>query len=145
MNGHWNSRSSTICSNVVVNPNKEITDKTFSLPAGTRFNAGENADGAPLYYSLTEKSYIVPTTIKSARTIFPQGSKIITAPLALDGSENNILFSTTNPANAPQELGWALSSPMLSLAASVDRPLAHNCRTKQEQKQSLHWLCLARK
>jgi len=101
---------------VVVNPNKEITDKTFSLPAGTRFNAGENADGAPLYYSLTEKSYIVQTTIKSARTIFPQGSKIIIAPLALDGTENNTLFSTTNPANAPQELGWALSSPMLSLA-----------------------------
>lgn len=101
---------------VVVNPNKEITDKTFSLPVGTRFDAGENADGAPLYYSLTEKSYIVPATIKSARTIYPQDGKIITAPLALDGTENNTLFSTTNPANAPQELGWALSSPMLSLA-----------------------------
>ena len=101
---------------VVVNPNKEVTRKTFSLPAGTRFSAGENADGTPIYYSLTEKSYIVSTTIKSARTIFPQGRRIITAPLALDGTENNILFSTTNPANAPQELGWALSSPMLSLA-----------------------------
>ena len=101
---------------VVVNPNKEVTRKTFSLRAGTRFSAGENADGTPLYYSLTEKSYIVPTSIKSARTIFPQGRRIITAPLALDGTENNILFSTTNPANAPQELGWALSSPMLSLA-----------------------------
>lgn len=101
---------------VVVNPSKEVTRKTFSLPAGTRFSAGENADGTPIYYSLTEKSYIVSTTIKSARTIFPQGRRIITAPLALDGTENNILFSTTNPANAPQELGWALSSPMLSLA-----------------------------
>lgn len=100
---------------VVVNPNKEVTRKTFSLPAETRFNAGENADGAPLYYSLTEKSYVVPTIIKSARTLFPQGRRIITAPLALDGTENNILFSTTNPANAPQELGWALSSPMLAL------------------------------
>ena len=100
---------------VVVNPNNEVTRKTFSLPAETRFNAGENADGAPLYYSLTEKSYVVPTTIKSARTLFPQGRRIITAPLALDGTENNILFSTTNPANAPQELGWALSSPMLAL------------------------------
>lgn len=101
---------------VVVKPNKELVQKTFSLPAGTRFNAGENADGTPLYYSLTEKSFIVPTTIKSARAMFPQGRRIITAPLALDGTENNILFSTTNPANAPQELGWALSSPMLSLA-----------------------------
>ena len=101
---------------VVVNPSKEVTRKTFSLPAGTRFSAGENADGTPIYYSLTEKSYIVSTTIKSARTIFPQGRRIITAPLAIDGTENNILFSTTNPANAPQELGWALSSPMLSLA-----------------------------
>lgn len=100
---------------VVVNPNKEVTRKTFSLPAGTRFNAGEKADGTPLYYSLAEKSYIVPTTIKSACTLFPQGRRIITAPLALDGTENNILFSTTNPANAPQELGWALSSPMLAL------------------------------
>ena len=101
---------------VVVNPNKEVTRKTFSLRAGTRFSAGENADGTPIYYSLTEKSYIVSTTIKSARTIFPQGRRTITAPLALDGTENNTLFSTTNPANAPQELGWALSSPMLSLA-----------------------------
>ena len=101
---------------VVVNPNKDVTRKTFSLPAGTRFSAGENADGTPLYYSLTEKSYIVPTTIKSARTLFLQGRKIITASLALDGTENNTLFSTTNPVNAQQELGWALSSPMLSLA-----------------------------
>lgn len=101
---------------VVVNPNKEVTRKTFSLPARTRFNAGENADGTPLYYSLAEKSYIVPITIKSACTIFPQGRRIITAPLALDGTENNTLFSTTNPANRHRELGWALSSPMLSLA-----------------------------
>ena len=101
---------------IVVNPNKDVTRKTFSLPAGTRFNAGENADGDPLYYSLTEKSYIVPTTIKSVRTIFPQRRKIITAPLALDSTDNNTLFSTTNPANTQQELGWALSSPMFSLA-----------------------------
>ena len=101
---------------VVVKPNKELVQKTFSLPAGTRFNAGENADGAPLYYSLTEKSYIVPTIIKSARTMFPQGRRIITAPLALDSTDNNTLFSTTNPANTHQELGWALSSSMLSLA-----------------------------
>lgn len=94
---------------IVVNPNKDVTRKTFSLPAGTRFNAGENADGDPLYYSLTEKSYIVPTTIKSVRTIFPQRRKIITAPLALDSTDNNTLFSTTNPANTQQELGWALS------------------------------------
>lgn len=101
---------------VVVNPNKEVTRKTFSLPARTRFNAGENADGAPLYYSLTEKSYIVPTTIKSARALFPQGRRIITAPLALNGTDSNTLFSTANPANARLELGWALSSPMLSLS-----------------------------
>lgn len=101
---------------VVVNPNKEITDKTFSLPGGTRFNAGENADGTHLYYSLTEKSYIVPTTIKSARALFPQGRRFITVPLALDGTDSNTLFSTANPVNTQQELGWALSSPMLSLS-----------------------------
>lgn len=101
---------------VVVYPNKEVTRKTFSLPAQTRFNAGENADGAPLYYSLTEKSYIVPTTIKSARVLFPQGRRIITAPFALDGTDSNTLFSTANPVNTQQELGWALSSPMLSLS-----------------------------
>lgn len=101
---------------VVVKPNKEVTRKTFSLPAGTRFNAGENADGTSLYYSLTEKSYIVPTTIKSVRALFPQGRRIVTAPLTLDGTDNNTLFSTTNPANTQQELGWALSSPMFSLA-----------------------------
>lgn len=101
---------------VVINPNKGIIHKNFSLPAGTRFSAGENVDGTPLYYSLTEKSYIVPTTIKSARTIFPQGRRIITAPIALDGTGNSTLYSTANPANRQQELGWALSSPMFSLA-----------------------------
>lgn len=101
---------------VVVNPNKDVTRKTFSLPTGTRFNAGENADGTPLYYSLTEKSYIVPTSIKSARALFPQGRRIITVPLALDGTDSNTLFSTANPVNTQQELGWALSSPMLSLS-----------------------------
>lgn len=101
---------------VVVNPNKEVTRKTFSLPARTQFNAGENADGTPLYYSLTEKSYIVPTTIKSARALFPQDRRIITAPLALDGTDSNTLFSTANPVNTQQELGWALSSPMFSLS-----------------------------
>ena len=101
---------------VVVNPNKDVIHKTFSLPAGTRFSAGENANGTLLYYSLTEKSYIVPTSIKSARTIFPQGRRIITAPLALDGTDSNTLFSTANPVNTQQELGWALSSPMLSLS-----------------------------
>ena len=101
---------------VVVNPNKEVTRKTFSLPAGIRFSAGENADGTHLYYSLTEKSYIVPTIIKSARALFPQGRRIITAPLALDGTDSNTLFSTANPVNTQQELGWALSSPMLSLS-----------------------------
>ena len=101
---------------VVINPNKEVTRKTFSLPAGTRFSAGENADGTPLYYSLTEKSYIVPTTIKSARALFPQSRRFITVPLALDGTESNTLFLTANPVNIQQELGWALSSPMLSLS-----------------------------
>lgn len=101
---------------VVVNPNKELTRRTFSLPAGTRFSAGESADGTPLYYSLTEKSYIVPTTVRSVRTLFPQGRKIITTPIALDPAESNTLFSDANPANTQQELGWALSSPMLSLA-----------------------------
>lgn len=100
---------------VVVKPNKELVQKTFPLPAGTRFNAGENADGTPLYYSLTEKSFIVPTTIKSARAMFPQGRRIITAPLALNGTDSNTLFSSTNLSNTQQELGWALSSPMLSL------------------------------
>lgn len=100
---------------VVVKPNKELVQKTFSLPAGTRFNAGENADGTPLYYSLTEKSFIVPTTIKSVRAMFPQGRRIITAPLALNGTDSYTLFSSTNLSNTQQELGWALSSPMLSL------------------------------
>lgn len=112
---------------VVVKPNKELVQKTFSLPAGTRFNAGENADGTPLYYSLTEKSFIVPTTIKSARAMFPQGRRIITAPLALNGTDSNTLFSSTNLSNTQQELGWALSSPMLSL-------------TEGERKVSLYFM-----
>lgn len=40
---------------VVLSPNKEMVNKTFSLPMGTRFVAGESTEGNTLYYSLAEK------------------------------------------------------------------------------------------
>lgn len=43
---------------VVLSPNKEMVNKTFSLPMGTRFVAGESTEGNTLYYSLAEKAYV---------------------------------------------------------------------------------------
>ena len=43
---------------VVLSPNKEMENKTFSLPMGTRFVAGESTEGNTLYYSLAEKAYV---------------------------------------------------------------------------------------
>lgn len=63
---------------VVLSPNKEMVNKTFSLPMGTRFAAGVSMDENVQYYSLTEKAYVMPTVLKSAHTLFQQGTKIIT-------------------------------------------------------------------
>ena len=101
---------------VVLSPNKEMVNKTFSLPMGTRFVAGESTEGNTLYYSLAEKAYVVPTILESAHTLFLQGTTVITAPIALEGKDNSVLFKNNNPANKQQELGWAIASPMLLLA-----------------------------
>lgn len=43
---------------VILHPNTEKVNKTFSLPMGTRFVAGESTEGNTLYYSLAEKAYV---------------------------------------------------------------------------------------
>ena len=43
---------------VILHPNTEMINKTFSLPMGTRFVAGESTEGNTLYYSLAEKAHI---------------------------------------------------------------------------------------
>ena len=93
-----------------------MVNKTFSLPMGTRFVAGESTEGNALYYSLKEKAYVIPTILESAHTMFQQGTRVITAPIALEGKDNSVLFKNNNPANEQQELGWAIASPMLLLA-----------------------------
>ena len=35
-----------------------MVNKTFSLPMGTRFVAGESTEGNTQYYSLAEKAYV---------------------------------------------------------------------------------------
>lgn len=44
---------------VILHPNTEMVNKTFSLPMGTRFVAGESTEGNALYYSLKEKAYVL--------------------------------------------------------------------------------------
>ena len=48
---------------VVLSPNKEMVNKTFSLPMGTRFVAGESTEGNTQYYSLAEKAYVPLSSI----------------------------------------------------------------------------------
>lgn len=43
---------------VILHPNTEMVNKTFSLSMGTRFVAGESTEGNTLYYSLAEKAYV---------------------------------------------------------------------------------------
>ena len=43
---------------VILHPNTEMVNKTFSLPMGTRFVAGESTEGNTQYYSLAEKAYV---------------------------------------------------------------------------------------
>lgn len=101
---------------VVLSPNKEMVNKTFSLPMGTRFVAGESTEGNTQYYSLAEKAYVIPTILESAHTLFLQGTRVIITSIALDGKDNSMLFKNNNPANKQQELGWAIASTMLLLA-----------------------------
>ena len=75
----------------------QMVNKTFSLPMGTRFVAGESTEGNTLYYSLKEKAYVVPTILESVHTMFLQGTRVITAPIALEGKDNGVLFKNNNP------------------------------------------------
>ncbi len=95
---------------VIVKPNPEHSNKTFSLPEGTRFPAGDN-----LYYSLSEKSYVIPTVLNSVYTLFKQNNNIVTAPVSIAGDETMPLFAPDNQANRPLQFGWALSSHILTL------------------------------
>lgn len=102
---------------IVIEPNRTRRAETFPLPKGTRFIAGQNADGFDLLYATTEKAYIVPAHIHSVHTLFSKENRLHKTSLPAGEQPDNDfpLFDTENPATA-LEHGWMLASRSLVLS-----------------------------
>lgn len=103
---------------IVIEPDRTRKAETFPLPKGTRFIAGQNADGSDLLYATTEKAYIVPAHIHSVHTLFSKESRLHKAPLLTGERQGNDfpLFDAENPAATALEHGWMLASRSLVLS-----------------------------
>ncbi len=103
---------------IVIEPDRTRKAETFPLPKGTRFTAGQNADGSDLLYATTEKAYIVPAHIDSVHALFSKDSRLHTASLQTGEQQGNDfpLFDAENPAATALEHGWALASRSLVLS-----------------------------
>ncbi len=102
---------------VVIEPDREHISGTFQLPKGTRFLAGQNADGADLIYATTEKAYIVPAHVRAVYSLFRKDGILHIAP-ASDGEQDDAhaMFDTKNSAAVASEYGWLLTSRSLVLS-----------------------------
>lgn len=103
---------------IVIEPDRTRKAETFPLPKGTRFIAGQNAEGSDLLYATTEKSYIVPAHIDSVHTIFSKENRLHKASLLTKEQQDNDfpLFDAENPAATALEHGWLLASRSLVLS-----------------------------
>lgn len=103
---------------IVIEPDRTRQAETFPLPKGTKFIAGQNADGSDLLYATTEKAYIVPAQIKSVHTLFSKESRLHKTSL-LTGEQPDKdfpLFDAEHPAATALEHGWMLASRSLVLS-----------------------------
>ena len=103
---------------IVIEPDRTRKAETFPLPKGTKFIAGQNADGSDLFYATTEKAYIVPAHISAVHSIFSKESHLHTASL-LTGEQpdkDSPLFDAENPSATGLEHGWMLASRSLFLS-----------------------------
>lgn len=102
---------------IIVTPTHNEGHQPFMLPAGTRFTAGDNEDGTPLYYRLKEKAHVSPVEIISANTVYPKNFHLYTASALPAEKENHSpLFDENNPFAVEAGYGWLIASPMFQLS-----------------------------
>lgn len=103
---------------IVIEPDRTRKAETFPLPKGTKFIAGQNADGSDLLYATTEKAYIVPAHIHSVHTLFSEENRLHKVSLLTGEQPDNAfpLFDAENPAVTALEHGWVLASRSLVLS-----------------------------
>lgn len=128
---------------VVVEPDREHVSGTLPLPKGTRFPAGQNADGTDLLYATTEKNYIVPAHIHAVHTLSRKEGILHIAPSTDVETDNTYpLFDTNNPAAVASEYGWLLTSRSLVLSEGRRTVSVNICldRTDETAKPDLSFL-----
>ena len=120
---------------IVIIPDRTRRAETFPLPKGTRFIAGQNADGSDLLYATTEKAYIVPAHIHSVHTLFSKENRLHKTSLLTGEQQGNDfpLFDAENPAATALEHGWLLASRSLVLSEGrrTVTVIIHLCRTDE--------------
>lgn len=123
---------------VVIEPDREHVPGTFPLPKGTRFVAGQNADGSDLLYATTEKAYIIPAHINSVHTISIKENSLHKTLLLTRGQlENDFpLFDAENTAATAWEYGWLLTSRSLVLSEG-SRTVTVSIRLKSGEENSI--------
>lgn len=101
---------------IVITPNREKIQTTYSLPAGTAFMAGKKTDGTDLHYKSTEKAYIIPAHIHTIRTIFRKNNHLYQSPKISGKSYTHQLSFDDTLDAAPLEYGWLIASHSLVLS-----------------------------
>lgn len=128
---------------VVVEPDREHVSGTFPLPKGTRFLAGQNAEGSDLLYATTDKAYIVPAQIRAVHSLFCKEGILHITPSQNEEPDNAYpLFDTNNPAAVASEYGWLLTSCSLVLSEGKRTVYVsiHLDRTDETAKPDLSFL-----
>lgn len=102
---------------LLVEPDRERGPAHFTLPAGTRFLAGKNADGTERIYATVEKESFVRARVRSLRALSPEGGRICVRAVG-EGAPgaDRPLFTPGHPAAVPWECGWLLASRSLLLS-----------------------------
>jgi len=102
---------------VIIEPDRTKEAATFPLLKGTRFSAGQAADGSDLLYAAAEKAYIVPARIRAVHSLFCKECHLHAAALQPGAQEGATpLFDAQNPAAAALEYGWLLTARSLVLS-----------------------------
>ncbi len=102
---------------LIIEPNRSQAAEPFLLPAGTRFSAGEQADGSDRIYATIETNLIVPARIHTAYALHREHEQLrVVSAMNPDDGKDRPLFPSENPAAAPLEYGWLLSSRSLLLS-----------------------------
>lgn len=101
---------------IVIVPDHDVIEGTFSIAEGTLFDAGKAQDGTARLYAADARSYVVPATLSTVRTVYVYGGRLCTALLPSGGDTTAPLFPDNGTGTAELEYGWVVTSRSLVLS-----------------------------